>query len=106
MEYLAELKLHQVELNAEKERLLHQEKRLDEEIQILEEALKKKRQSKERKKKDPEEARRRRRERGGFAVPPDGPSGLKNLSEEEKQVLNRKMRERFGNEWRMENRSF
>ena len=97
MEYLAELKLHQVELNAEKERLLHQEKRLDEEIQILEEALKKKRQSKERKKKDPEEARRRRRERDRFAGPPEW---IKNLSEEEKQRLNQRMRERFGNEWR------
>lgn len=97
MEYLAELKLHQVELNAEKERLLHQEKRLDEEIQILEEALKKKRQSKERKKKGRPPL---------LGIGEDGPEWIKNLSEEEKQVLNRKMRERFGNEWRMENRSF
>lgn len=43
MEHLADLKLHQEELEAERERLLHQEKRLDEEIQLLEEALKKKR---------------------------------------------------------------
>ena len=42
MELLADLKLHQEELEKEKERLLHQEKRLDEEIRILEEALRKK----------------------------------------------------------------
>ena len=46
MEHLADLKLHQEELEAEKERLLHQEKRLDEEIQLLEEALKKQREEK------------------------------------------------------------
>ena len=42
MEILADLKLHQQELEKERERLLHQEKRLDEEIRILEEALRKK----------------------------------------------------------------
>jgi len=46
MEYLADLKLHQEEFERERERLLHQEKRLDEEIQLLEEALKKKREQK------------------------------------------------------------
>jgi small-conductance mechanosensitive channel len=98
MEYLAELKLHQVELNAEKERLLHQEKRLDEEIQILEEALKKKRQSKERKKKPPPHPKP-----GPFTGRPEW---MEKLSEEESLILFQKMRERFGNEWRMENRSF
>lgn len=47
MEMLTDLKLYQKELERERERLLHQEKRLDEEIQLLEEALKQKRQEKE-----------------------------------------------------------
>jgi hypothetical protein len=58
--------------------------------------LKKKRQSKERKNRSP------------FTAPASGggPEWIENLSEEEKQRLNQRMRERFGNEWRMENRSF
>jgi len=42
MEILADLKLHQEELEKERERLLHQEKRLDEEIRKLEDAVRKK----------------------------------------------------------------
>jgi len=41
MEYLADLKLHQEELEAETKRLEHQAKRLEEEIHLLEEAVRK-----------------------------------------------------------------
>lgn len=46
MEYLADLKLHQQELEAEKIRLEHQAKRLDEEIHLLEEAVRKRMEEK------------------------------------------------------------
>ena len=39
MEYLADLKLHAVELEEENQRLIHQQKRLDEEIKIIEDAI-------------------------------------------------------------------
>ena len=42
MKMLTDLKLYQKELERERERLLHQEKRLDEEIQLLEEAVRQK----------------------------------------------------------------
>ena len=42
MEYLADLKLHEQELEEEKKRLQHQEQRLEEEIHLLELAVKQK----------------------------------------------------------------
>ena len=42
MEYLADLKLHEQELEEEKKRVQHQEQRLEEEIHLLELAVKQK----------------------------------------------------------------
>jgi len=46
MEYLADLKLHQQELEAETKRLEHQTRRLDEEIHLLELAVRQKMEEK------------------------------------------------------------